>query len=86
MARKLNVNELKRMIAEEKANVPGAGESVEKRAKQTKEVEADGYAETLENKIDYMKALKIEARRLERRLNRINEALNETKQLKVVKE
>lgn len=85
MARKLNVNELKRMIAEEKANV-GAGESVEKRAKQTQEVEADGYADTLENKIDYMKALKIEQRRLQRRLARITEQLDVTRKLKIVKE
>ena len=85
MTRKITVNELKHMISEEKANV-GAGESVEKRAKQTKEVDADGYADTLENKIDYMRALKIEARRLERRLSRINERLNECKKLKVVKE
>lgn len=85
MSRKLNITELKRMIAEEKANV-GAGESVEKKAKQTKEVDADEYADTLENKIDYMKALKIEQRRLQRRLERINEQLTVTKKMKVVKE
>lgn len=86
MARKLDISELKRMIIEEKTSVPGAGESVEKRAKQTREVEADEYAETLENKIDYMKALKIEQRRLQRRLARINEQLSTTMKMKIVKE
>lgn len=85
MARKLDISELKKMIFEEKANV-GAGESVEKRAKQTREIEADEYAETLENKIDFMKALKIEQRRLQRRLARINEQLSTTMKMKIVKE
>ena len=82
MSRKITIEDLKQMITEEKANI-GAGECVEKRAKQTREIKAADYADTLENKIDYMKALKIEAKRLERRLARVNESLEKCKKLRV---
>lgn len=81
--RKLTLNELKKMIAEEKSNA-SSGEDVSKRAKQTREIDAEDYADTLEKKIDFMKALKIEQRRLQVRLARINEQINETK--KTIKE
>ena len=38
------------------------------------ETDADEYADTLENQIDYLKALKIHERRLAAKLNKIQEA------------
>lgn len=63
---------LKKMIREEAAKF-GDMESTEERAKDADEVEADEFAGSLEKKIDYIKALKIEETRLRRRLRKLAE-------------
>ena len=45
-------------------------EEIEKKAE---EVDADSYADALEKKIDFVKALKLEEARLSKRLKRIKE-------------
>lgn len=62
--RKLSIEGLKRIIAEEKARM----DSVEKRAKRTREVDAEDYADTLENDVDHYKGLKETEFKLTRRL------------------
>jgi hypothetical protein len=74
---KLTKQRLHQMIREEAANIGGTGESPEDRAKDTKEVDADEYAGTLEKDIDFMKALKIEESRVVKRLKAIREKKNE---------
>lgn len=46
----------------------------EKFVKEPKKVEADGYAQTLEKEIDYMKALKIKETQVRKALTKIQEA------------
>ncbi len=71
---KLTSNLLKKIIMEEVAKF-GEMESTEDRAKDADEVDADefGSDKSLEKKIDYMKALKIEENRLRRRLDKVVE-------------
>lgn len=59
---------LKRIIEEEVSKTRSLDKSVT-----AKEVDADEYADALENKIDYVKALKLEEKRLVKRLQRISE-------------
>lgn len=68
---KLTVEQLKRMIAEEKASMG----DVEKVAKKTKEVDADDYADTLEKDIDHLKAMKIKEAKLLKQLKSIREEM-----------
>ena len=67
---KLTSRLLKRIIREE-ASKFGDMESTEDRADDVEEVDADEYADSLEKKIDYVKALKIEESRIRRRLSEI---------------
>jgi len=71
---KLTSGLLKKIIMEEVAKF-GDMESTEDRAKDADEVDADefGSDKSLEKKIDYMKALKIEENRLRRRLEKVVE-------------
>jgi hypothetical protein len=71
---KLTSDLLKKIIMEEVAKF-GEMESTEDRAKEADEVDADelGSDKSLEKKIDYMKALKIEENRLRRRLDKVVE-------------
>ena len=71
---KLTSSLLKKIIMEEVAKF-GDMESTEDRAKDAEELEADelGSDKSLEKKIDYMKALKIEENRLRKRLNKVVE-------------
>ena len=77
--KKLSPRLLKKMIVEEAAKLrrevlePG-GEDVEKVAAKTDEVDADDYAETIEQDIDWMKALKIHERRLMKKLQEVKKA------------
>jgi len=65
---------LKKIIMQEVAKF-GDMESTEDRASEADELDADefGSDKSLEKKIDYVKALKIEENRLRRRLNKIVE-------------
>ena len=69
MLRKLVLEEKRRMFENLGDEVP-----VEKAAKDTDEVEADDLADTIEQDIDWMKALKIKEIKLRRHLRRVNEA------------
>lgn len=69
---KLTKELLKKIIREESAKF-GEQEDVEKKAKETDEIDADEYADSTEKHIDFLHALKIEENRLRRRLNRISE-------------
>ncbi len=64
-------NTLLRKIIEEEASKFGKERSTEDAAKDAEDVDADGYADTIEKDIDYVKALKIEESRLRRRFKRI---------------
>lgn len=69
---KLSAKVLKQLVQEEVKKF-GEPEDLTKKAKETEEVEADEYADTLEKHIDMMKALKIEEGRLRARLVKIQE-------------
>ena len=75
--RKLTPSMLKRLVLEEKRKmmeVLETGESdTEKAAKKSEEVSADDLADTIEQDIDWMKALKIKETTLKKRLKRISE-------------
>lgn len=66
---------LLRRIIEEEVSKFGDMEDTEDRAGATEEVDADefGSDKSLEKKIDFMKALKIEETRIRRRLQKISE-------------
>jgi hypothetical protein len=64
---------LKKIIMQEVAKF-GKERSTEDAASDTDEVEADEFADTLENPHNYYKALGLEEARLIKRLNRIREA------------
>lgn len=65
---------LRRIIEEEVSKGFGDMEQPEDVADETDEVEADEYADSLEKQIDYIKALKIEEKRLVKRLGDIRES------------
>lgn len=69
---KLTAKGLKQLVQEEVGKF-GKVKDVKDVAKKTKEVEADGYADTLEKQVDQMKALKIEESKLKARLATISE-------------
>lgn len=76
---KLTSDVLKKIIAEEVAKFQesklfGDMESTEDAAKDAEEVDADEYADSLENHIDHYKALGLEETRLIKRLGQIHEA------------
>lgn len=62
-----------RQIIEEEAGKFGKEKDVEDAPKDTDEVDADEFADSLEKKIDYVKALKIEESRLRKRWKKIQE-------------
>lgn len=68
---KLSSSVLRKIIAEEAAKF--TRDTPEAAAKDTEEVDADEYADTIEKHVDMMKVLKIEESRLERRLKKIRE-------------
>ena len=84
-AKKLTPNTLKRMIMDEarklRLEVLETGkEDTEKAAKETDEVDADDLANTIEQDIDWMKALKIHEIRLAKKIT------SQRKQLRQVQE
>jgi len=70
--KKLTPSLLRKIIEEETAKF-GDMDDVEKRAKDTEEVDADEYADSLEKHLDYVKALKVEEARVVKRLVKIRE-------------
>lgn len=74
MATKLTPSLLQSFINEETTKLFGEIESVEDRAEETEEVDADEYATALAKKIDYVKALKLEENRLVKRIAKIRES------------
>ena len=69
---KLTKQLLNTIIKEEMGKF-GKEETTEKRAKETEETDADELADSLEKKIDYVHALKIEEHRLVKRIAKIRE-------------
>lgn len=76
---KLTSSLLRKIVKEEMAKF-GKEESTEDRAADTEEVDADelGTDAALDKHIDYVKALKIEEGRLNRRLTKVREARQRT--------
>ena len=72
--KKLTSSMLRKIIREEALKGFGATRDVEDVADDTKEVDADEMADALEKRIDYVKALKIEEKRLVKRLMKLREA------------
>lgn len=72
---KLTSRLLKRIIEEEVAKFGAMGDVEKVKAD---EVDADEFADSLEKKVDYVKALKVEEKRLRRRLAHIAEARTRT--------
>jgi hypothetical protein len=70
---KLTSDMLKKIVLQEVAKFKAA-RSTEDAASDADEVEADEFADTLENPHNYYKALGLEEARLVKRLNRIREA------------
>jgi hypothetical protein len=67
---------IKRMIVQEarrlrKEVLETGKEDVEKAAKDTEEVDADEYADSIEQDVDWMKALKIHETRLVRKIREV---------------
>ena len=78
MSRKISHRSLKRIIQEELAKLTEQGlsgelEDVEKVAEDVPETDASEQADALEQNIDFMKALKIQEKKLVKSLNRIRE-------------
>jgi hypothetical protein len=69
---KLTTQLLKKIIQEESAKF-GDMKDTEKAAKETEEVDADEYADSLAKHVDFVKALKIEEARIVKRLAKIRE-------------
>lgn len=72
---KLSSSVLKKVIREEAAKM-GKEKSTEDAAKETEEVEAGDLADTLEKHIDYVKAVKLEEKRMINRLRKLRENKN----------
>jgi hypothetical protein len=72
MARKLTSSMLEKIVKEEVAKIHKAKTPAEA-AKATKEIKASEFAGTIENQVDFLKALKIEEARLVKRLEKIRE-------------
>ena len=78
MSRKISHRSLKRIVKEElakmtEADLSGELEDVEKVAKEVQEKDASEQAESLEQNIDFMKALKIQEKKLIKSLHKIRE-------------
>lgn len=63
-----------RRIIEEEASKFGKEEAPEDAAGDTEEVDADEFADSLQKKIDYEKAMQLEEKRLRRRFKKVREA------------
>jgi hypothetical protein len=72
---KLTSEILRKIIQEEAAKFGAMTDTEDVKADET---DADEFADSLEKKIDYIKALKIEESRLKRRLAKISEARKRT--------
>ena len=78
MSRRISHRSLKRIIQEELAKLNEEGlsgelEDVEKAAKEVPEKDASEQADSLEQNIDFMKALKIQEKKLIKSLKKIRE-------------
>ena len=74
--KKLTPRMLKRMVLQEKRRLRETLEQGEEDPTKVdaEEADADEQADTLEKDIDYIKVLKIEERKLRKKLRRVNEA------------
>ena len=74
--RKLTPRMLRNMVLEEKSRISEVLEQEEEDSEKidAEETDADELADSLEKDIDYMKALKIQERKLRKNLKRVSEA------------
>ena len=77
--KKLSAKALRKLVLEELSKLNEAGmsgelEDTEKVAKDVEEKDASEYADSLEQNIDFMKALKIQEKRLYKKMLRLQEA------------
>ena len=87
MSRKISHKSLKRIIKEELAKITEQGlsgelEDIEKVAKDVPETEASEQADALEQNIDFMKALKIQEKKLVKSLNKLMHLLISKEEVK----
>ena len=68
-AREISVQELRRLVMKEAAELSGELEDIE--SVSAEEVDADGYADTLENDIDMYKAMQVEQAKLQKQYKRL---------------
>ena len=68
-ARKISALELRRLVMKEAAELSGELEDIE--SVSAEEVDADGYADTLESDIDMYKAMKVEETKLRRQYRKM---------------
>jgi len=68
-ARKITSAELRQLVMEEAAKLTGELESTEK--VQAEEVDADGYADSIEHDLDIYKAMKIKEARMRREYRKL---------------
>lgn len=74
MVKKVSAAQLKRLILKESEDAGFTGlQPLSKVSNKTKEVDADGFADTLEKHIDMLAALKIHEAKLTGRLNKVRE-------------
>ena len=88
--RKLTPAFFKKIILEEKSKLDADKDKNEKElvalAKKTKEVDADGYANTLEKEIDHAAVLKVQEAVLRSKLRKVKEAqTRSTKRLRNIR-
>ena len=81
----LSARDLKRMVLEERAKMKKSEKSSDGYSSEAKKVDAKDFANSLSNKIDYVKKLKLEERRLIKKLKASNRAKRAIKKL-IVKE
>ena len=79
MSHKISALKLRNLVLEELTNLreekmSGEPKDVATVVKDVEEIEASEYASALEQDIDFMKALKIQEKRLVKKLRKINEA------------
>ena len=77
--KKLSAKALRKLVLEELSKLNEAGmsgelEDTDKVAKDVEEKDASEYADSLEQNIDFMKALKIQEKRLYKKMLRLQEA------------
>lgn len=62
---------LRKIVLEEKEKIESVLSEMTGKSIKAKEVDADGYADSLEKKVDYAKLLKLKEQKMRKQLNRV---------------